>query len=219
MATAGDINDDGYSDVIVGANKYDNGSTDEGRVYVYYGSSYGLTISGWTAEADQSGAQFGFSVELCESLLIVDPALSEHFDADHFPGVERHRPEDSSKAPRTIPVQQSCVAQHQPAGFASANLVDLVAGQQAATFERIEQSVGRLQCLGQSRKALLDVVGIGEAKVYELLGELVETQVSHVAGGVASERNIDVTAVATPELGGPTARRLRMALARLAHRL
>ena len=31
---AGDVNGDGYSDVIISASRYDNGQTDEGRVYV-----------------------------------------------------------------------------------------------------------------------------------------------------------------------------------------
>ncbi len=63
VATAGDVNGDGYSDVVVGARSYDNGQTDEGRAYVYHGSSTGLSPSpNWTAESDQSGAAFGFSV-------------------------------------------------------------------------------------------------------------------------------------------------------------
>ena len=39
VAAAGDINGDGYSDIIVGANLYDNGQTDEGQAYLYYGNS------------------------------------------------------------------------------------------------------------------------------------------------------------------------------------
>ena len=63
VATAGDVNGDGYSDVIVGARMYDNGQTDEGRAYVYYGSAGGLAVSaGWTAESDQATAYFGNSV-------------------------------------------------------------------------------------------------------------------------------------------------------------
>ena len=38
VGTAGDVNGDGYADVIVGAPNYDNGQTDEGRAFVYYGS-------------------------------------------------------------------------------------------------------------------------------------------------------------------------------------
>jgi hypothetical protein len=61
--TAGDVNGDGYADVIVGAYQYDNGETDEGRAYVYHGSTSGLSATpAWTAEGDQAGAYFGASV-------------------------------------------------------------------------------------------------------------------------------------------------------------
>ena len=63
VATAGDVNGDGYSDVIVGAAWYDNGQTDEGRAFVYHGSAAGLaTSAAWTAESDQASARFGVSV-------------------------------------------------------------------------------------------------------------------------------------------------------------
>jgi hypothetical protein len=63
VATAGDVNGDGYSDVIVGAPAYDNGQTNEGRAFVYHGSASGLATSpAWTAESDQANARFGYSV-------------------------------------------------------------------------------------------------------------------------------------------------------------
>jgi len=63
VATAGDINGDGYSDVIIGAWKYDDGEIDEGRAYVYFGSSTGLTpVPIWTFNGDQPGAKLGGSV-------------------------------------------------------------------------------------------------------------------------------------------------------------
>ncbi len=63
VATAGDVNGDGYSDVIVGAPYYDNGQTDEGRVYVLHGSSTGLSAStNWTFENDTAGSSLGYSV-------------------------------------------------------------------------------------------------------------------------------------------------------------
>ena len=63
VAAAGDVNGDGYSDVIVGAYGYDNGETDEGRAYVYLGSPSGLaTSAAWTAECNQDNAHFGWSV-------------------------------------------------------------------------------------------------------------------------------------------------------------
>jgi hypothetical protein len=63
VATAGDVNGDGYSDVIVGACEYDNGETNEGRAYVYLGGPTGLAASPvWTAESNQADALFGWSV-------------------------------------------------------------------------------------------------------------------------------------------------------------
>ena len=61
VATAGDVNGDGFSDVIVGAHRYDNGQTDEGRAFVYHGSAAGLaTTPAWTAESNQADALFGY---------------------------------------------------------------------------------------------------------------------------------------------------------------
>ena len=38
MGTAGDVNGDGFSDVIVGAYSYSNGHAEEGRAFLYYGN-------------------------------------------------------------------------------------------------------------------------------------------------------------------------------------
>ena len=58
--TAGDVNGDGYADIIVGAYTYDNGETDEGRAYVYYGSPSGPSVTpDWMAEVNHTGAYFG----------------------------------------------------------------------------------------------------------------------------------------------------------------
>ncbi len=63
VASAGDVNGDGYADVIIGARLFDNGQTDEGRAFVYLGSASGLGLTpAWTAEIDQPGAMFGSSV-------------------------------------------------------------------------------------------------------------------------------------------------------------
>jgi hypothetical protein len=63
VAGAGDVNGDGFADVIVGSRIYDNGQTSEGRVWVYHGSAAGLSpAAAWTAESDQTGAEFGVCV-------------------------------------------------------------------------------------------------------------------------------------------------------------
>jgi len=63
VGSAGDVNGDGYADIIIGSKNYDNGETDEGRVYVYHGGVTGLSNSpDWTAESDQDEAYFGRSV-------------------------------------------------------------------------------------------------------------------------------------------------------------
>src|SRR6185436_12683096 len=63
VGTAGDVNGDGFADVIVGAYQYDNGQDNEGRAFVYHGSATGLgPASAWTAESDQAFAYFGRAV-------------------------------------------------------------------------------------------------------------------------------------------------------------
>jgi hypothetical protein len=63
VASAGDVNNDGYDDVIVGARGYDNVESNEGRAYLYLGSPAGLNSTPvWTAEVNAIHAYFGASV-------------------------------------------------------------------------------------------------------------------------------------------------------------
>jgi hypothetical protein len=70
VATAGDVNGDGFADVIVGADRYDDPSEDEGKVFVWYGSTSGLNggmdgtpaNADWSAQIDSGAARFGWSV-------------------------------------------------------------------------------------------------------------------------------------------------------------
>ncbi len=63
VSEAGDVNGDGYSDVIIGALWYDNGESNEGRAYVYYGSPTGLSLTpDWIGESNQANAHYGYSV-------------------------------------------------------------------------------------------------------------------------------------------------------------
>src|SRR5262245_24423010 len=67
VAGAGDVNGDGYADVIVGASSYDAGQTDEGAAFVFLGSAAGIPDASAAAasaqlESNQAGALFGASV-------------------------------------------------------------------------------------------------------------------------------------------------------------
>jgi hypothetical protein len=65
VASAGDVNGDGYADVIVGASGQDSGAADEGNVFVYYGSATGIPTSPSVTldnPANQASGMFGYSV-------------------------------------------------------------------------------------------------------------------------------------------------------------
>ncbi len=62
IRSTGDVNNDGFTDIVVNSQKYDNGQTDEGRVSLYYGTAAGYsTTPDWTSESNQDGALYGFS--------------------------------------------------------------------------------------------------------------------------------------------------------------
>ena len=63
VSTAGDINGDGYDDVIIGSPHYANAYMQEGRAYVFHGSAHGLSLSpDWTFAGDQDTAWCGMCV-------------------------------------------------------------------------------------------------------------------------------------------------------------
>lgn len=63
VASAGDVNGDGYGDVIVGGFEYSHPETKEGVAYIFLGSAIGLSWTpDWQAESDQDAAEFGQSV-------------------------------------------------------------------------------------------------------------------------------------------------------------
>ncbi|MBW2668253.1 MAG: FG-GAP repeat protein, partial [Deltaproteobacteria bacterium] len=67
VAGAGDVNGDGYADVIVGAPSYDSGQTDEGAAFVFLGSGSGIAdgnpaTADAQLEANQASSFLGKSV-------------------------------------------------------------------------------------------------------------------------------------------------------------
>jgi len=60
VANAGDVNGDGYDDLLVGAPHYDGNLTEQGAVYLYAGGPGGpATTPLWTAEGGQAWARLG----------------------------------------------------------------------------------------------------------------------------------------------------------------
>ncbi|MBO2010351.1 FG-GAP-like repeat-containing protein [Hymenobacter negativus] len=59
VAGTGDVNGDGYADIVIGA----YGNSNKGRAYVYYGSSTGLSATGPAIRSGEvNGDNFGYSV-------------------------------------------------------------------------------------------------------------------------------------------------------------
>jgi hypothetical protein len=64
VACAGDVNGDGFSDVIVGAERFDHGTdADAGAAFVYFGGPTGLqSAPDWSFFGEMGGALFGNTV-------------------------------------------------------------------------------------------------------------------------------------------------------------
>lgn len=62
VSAAGDVNGDGYADIIVGAPRNDVGGTDAGRAYVYHGGSSMDNVADVTLTGLSAGDGFGISV-------------------------------------------------------------------------------------------------------------------------------------------------------------
>ncbi len=63
VAGAGDVNGDGFSDILVGSPTYANGQTAEGRVQAFYGSPFGLDYEpDWVVESNTLSARFGYAL-------------------------------------------------------------------------------------------------------------------------------------------------------------
>lgn len=62
VASAGDVNYDGYSDIIIGGRRNDAAGTDAGRAYIYFGGNPMDYIPDVILNGASAGDEFGFSV-------------------------------------------------------------------------------------------------------------------------------------------------------------
>jgi hypothetical protein len=67
LGSAGDVNDDGYDDVVISSTEYDNPTFDEGAMFLWYGTENGINEgdsgnpanADWFAESNNWGYAFG----------------------------------------------------------------------------------------------------------------------------------------------------------------
>ncbi|MBC8172538.1 MAG: FG-GAP repeat protein [Chitinophagales bacterium] len=69
VSSEGDVNNDGFDDLLIGASEYDAPLKDEGKAFLYLGSEDGLSESyAWTYESNRKSAKFGDAVSIVESI-------------------------------------------------------------------------------------------------------------------------------------------------------
>jgi hypothetical protein len=68
LGPAGDVNKDGYDDLIIAAKYHSEGLPQQGKAYLYQGGPKGLGTASWTALGDSGSANLGTRVYGCGDL-------------------------------------------------------------------------------------------------------------------------------------------------------
>ena len=113
VATAGDVNGDGYSDIIVGAPEFDvsGSNSNEGGVWVFHGSAAGIVHSAaWSSAGDQVDAFRGSCV-----------ATAGDVNGDGYSDIVFSEPNFDSNADDDV--GRVFVFRGSPTGVSSANFV------------------------------------------------------------------------------------------------
>ena len=156
VACAGDVNNDGNADFIIGAPLYDNGQLDEGKAYLYFGNTASISQNaGWTSEGNQADAQFGTSVSGLGDINFdtksdfgigapyYDDDLREEGQVSIYYGISSSLSSSDKVLETDIPLAQ-LGASLAPAGDINGDgYDDMIAG--SPDYENGEQSEGRIQ--------------------------------------------------------------------------
>ncbi len=69
ISIEGDVNGDGYDDLLVGSHQYSNSQNFEGKAYLFYGGADGVGDEwGWSFEADRAQAKLGEALTMAGDL-------------------------------------------------------------------------------------------------------------------------------------------------------
>jgi hypothetical protein len=79
VACSGDVNGDGFDDIVIGSSSYDTDAPNHGAVYVFFGKE-----SGWTMHTDVSNANASFIGESAHSNLGQSVAIAGDVDGDGY---------------------------------------------------------------------------------------------------------------------------------------
>ncbi|MBK8552190.1 MAG: FG-GAP repeat protein [Ignavibacteria bacterium] len=75
VSTAGDVNGDGYSDIVVGANGNISNGNNSGRAYVYFGGRVMNNISDIIMTTSVTGDNLGWSVSTAGDLTMTGSVI------------------------------------------------------------------------------------------------------------------------------------------------